>query len=116
MRCRVCRADVAELDSSNRCRCCRIAKAATDQGTSYGKLMAQIGSGSDVDSGILKCPRCGKLFLPKTKTQIYDCNQCAVLEAKRKYRKRQRAQAVRASAGNRKEPSCKSSKSKQQAV
>lgn len=116
MRCRICRADVSELDSANRCSCCRIAKAATDQGTSYGKLMAQIGSGNAVSSDIRKCPRCGKLFLPKTKTQVYDCNQCAVLEAKRKYRNRQRAQAVRAPAGIRKEPSCKSSRSKQQAV
>ena len=119
MACRICKASV-KADPSGRCRCCRIAKAATDMGTSYGKLKAEIyereGEQIDDDPNIRQCKHCKKLFLKRNWNQIYCSMECAQAVAKKNYNKRQRAKAARAPAKGGRRTSCrkaKSSKSKQ---
>lgn len=113
MVCKICRCGT-DVGSDGRCRSCRIAKTATDMGTSYGKLEASIWLrfGNQVYAtadNLATCPGCGKLFLPRTQNQIYCSNACAVKAAQKAYRKRRRTQASRAPVDKRKESPCSSS-------
>ena len=79
----------------HRCRLCREAKAATDSGTSYGKLKAALfdlyGDLPDLPPEALRtCPMCNRLFLPKRQNQVYDNRLCAQRAASKNYYKRKR--------------------------
>lgn len=108
MACRVCRG-VTNIEADGRCRGCRIAKAATDGKTSYGKLESRLwmlygDQLANTSASVLPCPICGNLFLPRTTNQKYCSNACAVKAAQAAYRKRKRTQAFRAPVDERKEP------------
>lgn len=113
MICKICGIETAR-SQDRRCRLCRLAKTATDMGTSYGKLQSSIwlryGDQIRASADLMSiCPTCRKLFLPRSQSQLYCSNACAVKAAQKAYRKRKRAQASRAPVDNRKESTCSSS-------
>lgn len=90
--CQVCGCATAPA-VDHRCRLCREAKAATDSGTSYGKLKASLfdlyGDIPDLPPDALRaCPVCKRLFLPRRQNQVYDNRRCAQRAASKKYYKR----------------------------
>lgn len=94
MNCRVCGCVTAPA-ADQRCRLCRVAKAATDSGTSYGKLTASLfdryGELPDLPQDMLRtCPVCKRLFLPKRQNQVYDNRLCAQRAASKNYYERRR--------------------------
>ena len=94
MYCRVCGCAAAPA-RDRRCRLCREARAATDSGTSYGKLKAALFDiyGDDPDlphEAFRTCPICNRLFLPKRQNQLYDKRLCAQRAASKNYYRRKR--------------------------
>lgn len=92
--CRICGCATAPAPDQ-RCRLCREAKAATDSGSSYGRLKAAmydlLGDLPDLPPETLRtCPMCNRLFLPKRQNQVYDNRLCAQRAASKNYYQRKR--------------------------
>lgn len=91
IKCKVCGCSTAPA-ADRRCGLCRKAKAATDAGTSYGKLQAMLydlfGDSAEASADAFRiCPVCRRTFFPHRNNQIYDNKLCAQRAASRKYYK-----------------------------
>lgn len=97
IRCRICGSS-SSVGADRRCRGCRLAKAATDAGTSYGRFAAQLyadfGELEELPPDLVRtCPMCKRLFRPGRKNQIYDCTACAQRAAAKNYYRRKKRDA-----------------------
>lgn len=90
-RCRVCMALLREGEGV-RCQGCVDAKAATDQGMTYGKYKAGCPGREPgrMDSRFRFCAECGMPFLPKRSDAIYCGAKCRGRHNMREYRRRDR--------------------------
>lgn len=97
-RCKICGC-ITIPSPDHRCRLCREAKAATDAGSSYGKLKAlmfdRFGDVPDLPGDALRtCPICRRMFLPARKNQIYDNKLCAQRAASKKYYRKRKDEGL----------------------
>lgn len=81
--CKICHAPTQELDAEGRCQLCRIAKAASDAGMTYGKYTAAVGSTLLVaqaprfGAGRCACDYCARPFFPKSQRQRFCSPACS---------------------------------------
>lgn len=102
--CRICGCGCPK-NPDRRCRLCRTAKAATDSGTSYGRMKAALfekfGEMEELPEDFyMVCPVCKRLFVPSRYNQIYDSNRCAQKAASKRYYKKKHSAAGHRTPGN----------------